>query len=197
MSNYIKVKHSGNAGDIIYSLSSLNQYCEEHKCKVVFYIKIGVPSGFNDETHPVGSVMMNDSMFNFIAPLLKVQPYIHDVIKLEKEENVLVDYDLDSFRKDYKNLSAGNIQNWISNSYHEFRPNLSKQCLFIPEHIGNNYILVNRTTRYNNFFIDYSVLDQYENVYFVGTETEFKRLFIHNNRITHLKVKDALELAIL
>ena len=114
MKNYIKVKHSGNAGDIIYSLSSMHQYCEENKCKIVYYIKIGVPSGFTDETHPTGAVMMNDFMFDFIAPLLKAQPYIHEVIKLGKDENMVVDYDLDLFRKSYVNLSAGNIQNWIA-----------------------------------------------------------------------------------
>jgi hypothetical protein len=195
MKKYIKVAHAGNAGDLIYSLSSLHQYCQDNDCKITFYIRIGVPSGFTDESHPVGAVMMNDAMYDFIEPLLKGQPYIHQVIKLNKGENMVVDFDLDLFRKDYVNLSAGNIQNWISNTYHEFRPNLSKQCLFIPENIGNNYIIVNRTTRYNNFFIDYTVLDKYENVYFVGTEKEFKRLSIHNDKITHLKVSNALEMA--
>jgi len=196
MKKYIKVNCSGNAGDIVYSLSSLYQYSLENDCKIVYYIKMDVPSGFTLETHPTGSVMMNDFMFDFLAPLLKAQPYIHDVIKLKKGENMVFDYDIDNFRKDYKNLSAGNIQNWIANTYHEFRPNLSKQCLFIPENIGNNYIIVNRTTRYNNFFIDYSVLSQYDNVYFVGTEKEFKRLSIHNDKIQHLKVNNALEMAI-
>ena len=195
MSKYIKIKHSGNAGDIVYALSSIYQYCEENKCKVVFYIKMDVPSGFTDESHPTGAVMMNDFMFDFLEPLLKAQPYVHEVIKLAKDENIVVDFDLDLFRQSYVNLSAGNIQNWIANTYHEFRPNLSKQCLFIPENIGNNYIIVNRTTRYNNFFIDYTVLDKYDNVYFVGTEKEFKRLSIHNDKITHLKVNNALEMA--
>jgi len=185
---YIKVKCSGNAGDIIYSLSSLYQYCQDNNCKVVYYIKMGMPSGFTSETHPTGAVMMNDYMFDFLAPLMKEQPYIHDVIKLGKNENVVLDFDLDLFRRDYKNLSAGNIQNWIANTYHEFRPNLSKQCLFLPENIGNNYIIVNRTTRYNNYFIDYTILDKYENVFFVGTDKEFKRLSIHNDKIQHLKV---------
>ena len=95
MKNYIKVKHSGNAGDIVYSLSSMYDYCTENNCKIVYYIKIGVPSGFTDETHPTGAVMMNDFMFDFLAPLLKAQPYIHEVIKVGKDENVLVDYDLE------------------------------------------------------------------------------------------------------
>jgi hypothetical protein len=192
---YIKVNCSGNAGDIVYSLSSLYQYSIDNDCKFVYYIKMDVPSGFTTETHPTGAVMMNDFMFDFLAPLLKAQPYIHDVIKLKKGENVLFDFDIDNFRKDYVNLSAGNIQNWIANTYHEFRPNLSKQCVFIPENIGNNYIIVNRTTRYNNFFIDYTVLDKYDNVYFVGTDKEFKRLSIHSDKITHLKVSNALEMA--
>jgi hypothetical protein len=196
MKKYIKVNCSGNAGDIVYSLSSLYQYSLDNDCKFVYYIKMDVPSGFTLETHPTGAVMMNDFMFDFLAPLLKAQPYIHDVIKLAKGENMVFDFDIDLFRKEFKNLSAGNIQNWIANAYHEFRPNLSKQCLFIPENIGNNYIIVNRTTRYNNLFIDYSVLEKYDNVYFVGTDKEFKRFSIHNDKIQHLKVSNALEMAI-
>jgi hypothetical protein len=44
-------------------------------------------------------------------------------------------------------------------------------------------------------FIDYTFLDRYENVYFIGLEKEFKRMAIHSDKIKHLPVKDAYEMA--
>ena len=189
----ITVKHSGNAGDIIYSLSSLYAYTNEHKCLVDFDLLLDQPSGFTDETHPLGSVMMNESMANFLKPLLEAQPYIKSV-NIVKEAKESYDFDLDNFRKDYYNLSAGNIQMWIGNSYPELRPNLSDKCIEV-EPIKTDYILINRTTRYNNLFIDYTILDKYDNVYFIGLEKEFKRLSIHSDKIKHLPVSNALEMA--
>jgi len=187
------IKHSGNAGDAIYSLSSLRDHAIKNNIAYNFDLLLNQPSGFTDETHPLGSVMMNEGMANFLKPLLESQDYINEV-NLVTGAKPMYYFDLDRFRKDYYNLSAGNIQNWIANSYPELRPNLSEQCLFV-EPIKTDYILVNRTTRYNNIFIDYTFLDRYENVYFIGLEKEFKRMAIHSDKIKHLPIKDAYEMA--
>jgi hypothetical protein len=187
----ISVKHSGNLGDIIYSLSCLKQLVIDDPCQINYYVALDVPSSFTDAQHPVGSVMMNRAMYDMAAPLLFAQPYIRSVDIYEGQH---IDYDLDLFRTEYLNLSSGNIQCWISNAYPELRPDLMKPSLFVRE-IKNDYIIVNRTTRYNNTFIDYSYLSRYDNVFFVGVESEFKRLSIHNKNIMHFVVKDFLELA--
>lgn len=155
------------------------------------YIKLNVPSTFTEKTHPVGPVMINQGMYNLAYPLLKNQPYVRSVSIYDDES---VDYDLDLFRKDCKNLSAGNIQSWYSNAYPELRPILHEANLYVTK-IPNDYIIVNRTSRYNNVFIDYSILRNYENVYFVGVESEFKAMALHNKNIKHLTVKDFRELA--
>ncbi len=187
----ITFKHSGNAGDIIYSLSSIMAICMEQGARAVIYIKLGVPSTFTEKTHPTGNVMMNSVMYDMLYPLLMDQPYIANV---EIHNGEPVDYDLDLFRKDYKNLSAGNIQSWYSNSYPELRPVLHEANLFVRPR-KTDYIIVNRTSRYNNVYIDYSVLREYDNVYFVGVESEYKAMALHYKKLEHLKVNDFLELA--
>ena len=188
------VVHSGNLGDLLYSLPSLYRAHLEDKISFVYYIKLDRPSTFTDAQHPLGSVMMNRKMFDMAYPLLKAQPYIHEIIALEKGEDMRVDYDLDLFRKEYKNLSAGNIQSWVSMVYPDLRPLLEIGSLFGVSK-PNDYILVSRSSRYQNQWIDYSVLKNYDNVKFIGVESEFKALRLHNPNIEHLEVKDFLELA--
>lgn len=189
--NLISFLHSGNAGDIIYSLSCIKSICMERACQAVIYIKLNVPSTFNEKSHPVGSVMMNKGMYDMLYPLLINQPYIDSV---DIYDGRPVDYDLDRFRKDYKNLSAGNIQSWYDISYPELRPRLHEANLFARPR-KNDYIIVNRTSRYNNVFVDYSILREYEDVYFVGVESEYKTQALHNKNLQHLVVRDFLEMA--
>jgi len=182
-------KHSGNAGDIIYSIpfirdSNLNTY-------KVFYLNINVPSTFTPKNHPVGEVMLNLKMAEMLRPLLLK---VVDEVEIIENSKIEVDYDLDIFRETYFNLSSGNISLWNQIEYPQVRPNLIVKRLFV-EPIENNFIIVNRTSRYNNLFIDYSFLKDYPNVYFVGVDSEFKQLKLHNPNIQNLIVKDFLEMA--
>lgn len=191
MSKLITFLHSGNFGDIVYSLPSIKSLCMKRGASAVLYLKLNVPSGFNEKTHPVGAVQLNRQMYDMAYPLLMSQPYIKEVAIYNDQE---VDYDLDLFRKECKNLSSGCIQSWYSNAFPELRPNLFEQSLFIST-APNDMIIVNRTSRYNNVLIDYSTLRKYDNVFFVGVESEFKTMSLHNRNMQHLKVKDFLELA--
>lgn len=193
----ITFKHSGNTGDVIYSLPSIKMICEKQGKKAVLYIRLNHPSGFTESQHPLGGVMMNKSMFDMLKPLLMSQNYFKDVLWYENESIPTIDYDLDRFRVDYLNLSSGNIAQWIGNSYPELRPNLYEPSLKVPFGSGVSVkpgIIVNRSSRYQNLFFDYSQLSKYEDVWFVGVESEFKALKIHNPNLSHLIVKDFLEL---
>jgi hypothetical protein len=192
MNKPITFKHSGNCGDIIYSLSSIKALCIDKATKAILYIHLDQPSTYTSEQHPVGNVMMNKYMYEMVKPLLEAQPYIERVVPMTDSD--AFDYDLDLFRRDYLNLSCGNIAQWIGNTYPELRPNLYERSLFV-DPIPNDYIIVNRTHRYNNLYINYMSLSNYENVYFVGTETEYKSMHIHNEGLKHLQCKDFLELA--
>lgn len=193
----ITFKHSGNLGDIIYALPSIKSLCIQRGARAGLYLQLDVPSGFNEKTHPVGAVQLNRQMYDMAYPLLMAQPYICAVTEWLPDQWGYpdgVDYDLDLFRKECKNLSSGCIQSWYSNAFPELRPNLFEQSLFIRT-TPNDMIIVNRTSRYNNVLIDYSTLRKYDNVFFVGVESEFKTMSLHNRNMQHLKVKDFLELA--
>ena len=192
--NYIKFKHSGNLGDIIYSLASIKYICEAYDAKATLYLHLDQKSTFTDKTHPVGNVMLNRKMAEMAIPLLISQPYIHAIELLEKNEKVVVDYDLDLFREDYKNLSGGNIQTWIQRSYPELRPNLREPSLFVmPKETDS--IIINRSTRYNNPLIDYTILEGKGNLIFVGVPDEYKLMRAIIPSLEYLEVKDFLELA--
>jgi hypothetical protein len=192
----ITFKHSGNAGDIIYSLPSVKMICEKQKKQAVIYIRLNQPSGFTNAQHPLGGVMMNKVMYDLLKPLLTAQSYVLDVLYFEEESVPAIDYDLDRFRVDNLNLSSGNIAQWINNSYPELRPNLYEPSIQVLDNIkAKDYVIVNRSSRYQNLFFDYSQLSKYENVYFVGVESEFKALKLHNANIIHLQVPNFLKMA--
>ena len=192
----ITFKHSGNAGDIIYALPSIKMICEKQNKQAILYIRLNAPSGFTEAQHPLGGVMMNATMYDLLKPLLTSQSYIKDVLYFESESIPTIDYDLDRFRIDNLNLSSGNIAQWINNSYPELRPNLYAPSIKLSDNIkSKNYIIVNRSSRYQNLFFDYSQLSKYADVYFVGVESEFKALRLHNPNIIHLKVPNFCKMA--
>ena len=192
----ITFKHSGNAGDIIYALPSIKMICEKQNKQAVLYIRLNAPSGFTEAQHPLGGVMMNATMYELLKPLLVSQSYIKDVLYFESESIPTIDYDLDRFRVDNLNLSSGNIAQWINNSYPELRPNLFVPSIRVADNIkSENYIIVNRSSRYQNLFFDYSQLSKYTDVYFVGVEEEFKALRLHNPNIIHLQVSNFCKMA--
>jgi len=184
---------SGNAGDLIYALSSIQDYCWINDTKAVIYLRLDRPATYQTNTHPLGNVMLNKNMFDMLYPLLKEQDYIHEVIALELGEDYPVQFDLDLFRNENKNLSAGDIKLWHSVVYPELRPATAFNCLYA-EPIKNDYTIVNRTQRYNNPLIDYSILEG-KKVMFVGVDSEYKIFKMMNPFAERLEVKDFLELA--
>lgn len=189
----IKVKHSGNTGDIIYSLTSLKQLCDLNNCKANYYIQLNAKSTFTSKTHPVGDVMMNEKMYTMLKPLLEAQYYI-DVVEEYTDQDI--DLNLDMFRHECYNLSAGDIKLW----YHHISPllkgDVTEKCLFSIPVIEDDYIVINRTTRYISTLHDYSILESFgKKIYFVGVEDEFKIMKAIMPDLIHYEVCDFWELS--
>jgi hypothetical protein len=184
-----KVKHSGNAGDIIYSLNTIKAIGEQ----VILFLNLDQPAKYAPGfTHPLGNVMLNSYMFNNLKPLLKSLDFIYDVLPYNGQK---VDYDLDKFRESGFNLSAYDIKRWYEIVYPELACEVEEQIFEIDEP-KNDYLVINRTQRYNNSQIDYTFLNEVENTkVFVGTESEFKLMESKIEGLEYYKPKDFLDLA--
>jgi hypothetical protein len=189
----LKFKHSGNAGDIIYSLNAIRSACELHDMDAVLFLKLDEPIVLHPMfKHPLGGVMLNKYMFENLKPLLLELDFIYDVMLYTNQK---VDYDLDLFRRVGFNLGAGDIKRWYLYAYPELQKNYSDNHFFLSQIRYDDYIVVNRSERYNNGQVDYSILNKVDlPIYFVGTETEYNLMKAKVWDLQHKKVKDFSEL---
>lgn len=198
MGKVISFKHGGNCGDLVYALSVIKDKVDRENCKADIYIHLNQPSSFTDATHPVGNVMMNETMFEMLKPLLESQSYIESV---EVYTDQHIDYNLDLFRLECKNLSAGDIKLWYSIPYPELRCETSTMALdfLAPLNFAlyaEHYVVINRSSRYNNPLIDYTMIAELGlKMYFVGVEKEYEVMKALCPEVEYYPVKDFLEMA--
>ena len=191
----LRLKHSGNAGDILYSLPAIRQACYNANDKAILYLHLDQPANYvQGFVHPLGNVMLNKYMATMLKPLLKECLFIEDVLIYNGQK---VDYDLDKFRKIGLNLGAGNISRWYFQAFPELTCDLIQPTIEINlSRILNETIVINRTERYQNGQIDYSILNQYKNPkYFVGTEHEYHLMSKMVKNLQYQEVSNFYELA--
>ncbi len=193
---YTTFKSSGNAGDLIYALSVIQYYCADNGTTAKIYLHLNQPSTFTDATHPVGNVMLNQTMFDMLKPLLEAQMYIASV---EEYTDQPIDFNLDLFRLECKNLSAFDIKLWHSYSYPELRCYTTTPALKVETpHFSaiEDYIVINRSSRYNNPLIDYTQIAELGlKMYFVGVDREYEVMKALCPEVEYYQVKDFLEMA--
>jgi hypothetical protein len=185
----ITVKHSGNIGDIIYSLPTVKYLSETQNSPINFILNV------NDE-------FMNIHLTNALIPLLKHQSYIHNV---ELYDNQIIDYDLDKFREIHN--GGDNLGKSHSDLFNFDTSILNTQSLFVGDDITYNFknydIIINRTNRYqNNTFPWNYILDtEYKNSTkcFVGLRHEYENFIqtFNLNNIEYVETTDLLQVAYL
>lgn len=193
----LKLKHSGNAGDILYSLPAIRQACYNANDKAILYLHIDQPANYSQGfVHPLGNVMLNKYMATMLKPLLLATNFIEDVLIYNGQK---IDYDLDKFRQIGLNLGAGNISRWYFQAFPELTCDLIQPTIEMQlSRILNETIVINRTERYQNGQIDYSILNQYSNPkYFVGTEHEYHLMSKMVKNLQYQEVSNFYELALL
>lgn len=189
----VKIIHSGNAGDLIYSLPAMRKASELKDKKVHLYLHINVPGQYGSMAHPMGNVQMNRKMAEMLIPLLMSTEFIS---KCEiTEDSQQVDYNFDLFRK-FHNYT-GHISQWYFHIYPELTCDLSVPINFdlkpSPEAFD---IVLNRTARYHNPTFDYTALRQYQDrITFVGLPEEFRVISAKLPNIKHYPVDDFYQLA--
>lgn len=189
----INVSHSGNAGDIIYSLPVVKKLHQLTSAPISFLLKLDEPLELAPgTTHPFNNVKLNHKMGDGLISLLQSQQYINQACIYEGQP---VHLDLSIFRKSGVDLSRGNIARW--NFYTTgIYADLSEPWIEVEAMDGfSDTIVLARSTRYNNPLIDYSFLSAYKNVVFVGVKSEYQRMKKLVSNLHWHPVNDFLELA--
>ena len=167
----LNISHSGNAGDIIYALPTIKKIRELTNADINLYLILGKPLKLpNYNTHPLGKVMLNNTMADMLLPLIRQQTYIN---KCDTYKNENIDLDLDYIRSGLIQLDKGNIARWCG-YITGINPNLYDPWLKVrPDKSYLNSIIVARSGRYQNKNIDYSVLREFNNLVFIGVQSEY------------------------
>tara|TARA_B100000959_G_C14969897_1_gene619256 strand:- start:1463 stop:2389 length:927 start_codon:yes stop_codon:yes gene_type:complete len=181
--------HSGHAADIINVLPVIKELSKNHKCNL--YITIDKPLNKYYHKHPAGDVFLNIKIYNMLEPLLKKQNYITKVNKFNNEK---IDINFDIIREIPINLLFDNTK--YSFVVTGIFPDLSLPFLESESHnVIKNKIIIQRTFRYRNPFINYKFLNNYENLLFVGTKEEYDDMKLDVKKLEFYDCKDFLEMA--
>jgi len=192
-SNEINLAHSGNAGDIIYSLPVVKRLHQITSMPVNFMLKLNEPMEvMTGYTHPLGKVMLDEPMANNLKELLSSQSYINKTVIYEDQD---VHLDLSLFRESGMDLSKGNIARW--NFYTTgINADLSEPWLNAePRMEFSDSIVLARSSRYNNPLINYSFLSDFKNIVFVGVRSEYERMKEIISTLEWYPVNNFLEMA--
>lgn len=204
MSEFIKVKHSFNCGDLITILHGLRALYRKVGKKVFIYQRLYLPAQYYHNNiistkNSLGeSVSMNRDLFERMKPLILAQDYIAGFEVWEGQE---VDFDYDLTR-DTKSIPMPNglIYTFGEAVFPQTSANLAEQVLHV-EHIDNDLykdkVIINRTQRYTNPYVTYYFLKNYQNkCMFSGTEIEYQEFCKQFNlEIEYLKTDNFYQLA--
>lgn len=183
-------KHSGNIGDIIYSLPTILELSKNGKAHL--FLQTDQPGIYEHAFHPLGNKMLNTKTVDMMKPLLLYQSQIATV---NEYDGGAVDYDLDIFRSYSFSLNNGNIIHWY---YHVFGVYYDTSLPWLKAPIDTQYadkIVIARSHRYRSPLIDYSFLKKYPNKIFLGVEEEYKDMKAMLPDLVFKPVADFLEMA--
>ncbi len=185
----INFAHSGHLGDIIYSLPLVKELSKSHKCN--FYVKPYKKNQGNYFKHPSGKFFLDERLVKMLLPLLREQKFINTV---EEYNNQKIEIDLDLFREVPMNLQYYSPR-WF---FHlaGLQVNLEKSYLDVSDHKEiKNKIVILRTFRARNFFINYKFLRNNNNLLFVGMNDEYEDLKEQVPNLKFYNCKNFLEMA--
>ncbi len=185
----LNFSHSGHMGDLIYSLPVVKELSKNYKCNYFIVVNKKVEQNYLD--HPSGDVFINDRAAKLLLPLLKKQDYLNEVKVYENEE---IDIDFDLFRKVPINLNFHSTR-WFSHLVgHPIK--MSEKFLSVGENKDmKGKIVILRSKRYLNPFINYQFLNQKKNLIFIGLKDEFNDLKKDVPNLEFYDCKNFLEMA--
>ena len=185
----ISFLHSGHSGDIVNVLPILKELSKTHICKL--YIQLDLPIKTYYPDHPAGKFLINKKIYDMLLPLLKKQNYIN-LVDIFTNQNIDVNFDLIRdlpIRLAFDSMKYGTHIAGI-------QPDLTQTFLNLEEHSKlKNKIIILRSLRYQNHFINYDFLNSYNDVYFIGTSTEYVDLKQNIKNLKFYECSNFLEMA--
>jgi len=189
----ISFLHYGHLGDIINSLPTIKEISKKKQCSLYIQKNKLIPRHVVSKDHPFGSVYLTEESILKMLPLLRQQGYLENV---EIHSGQKIDIDLNFFRELPINFNIDSVR-WYFHLTGCF-PDLSKKYLEVDNHEKfRDYIVVMRSLRRQNKFINYSFLSSYKNIVFIGLRNEFDDLKTKINNLEHFDSRDFLELAMI
>lgn len=187
----ISFLHYGHLGDIINCLPIIKELSKEKVCNLFIQKNKEIPKHVVSRSHPFGEVYLSENSIRKMLPLLRNQKFIN---KVEIYNDEKIDIDLNFFRELPINFNIDSVR-WYFHLVGCF-PDLSKSYLQVPAHYNyKDYIVIMRSLRRQNKFIDYSFLSSYEKIVFIGLKNEYEILKKKIDNLEHYDSKDFLELA--
>ena len=181
--------HSGPLGDLIYSLPLINKLSEKHTCNL--YVNLNKKFTYEYYKHTANGYFIDERTFKFLSPLLKKQRSLNIIKEYENEK---IDINLDLFREIPVSFTF-NSPRWFFAITGE-HCDLSKPSLFVDDHAEiKNKIVVLRSFRFRNIYINYNFLKNYDNLLYVGVEEEYQDLKKIIPNLEIYNCRDLLEMA--
>lgn len=185
-------RHSGNLGDIIYSLPTvLDLLARNNQEQARYLIRPDEPANYSAAgPHPLVNKKIDRDFASKLLPLLRSQAYIGEAGIWEGQP---FDYCLDRFRETGFDFSKGSIVRYYALAF-LCTPDASCPWLDVepsPEFAGK--LLVNRTERYRHTGINYQILSDRPDVVFVGLPREYRVSGVRG--VPHVEAPDFLTLA--
>tara|TARA_B100000579_G_C22798532_1_gene838456 strand:+ start:153 stop:1067 length:915 start_codon:yes stop_codon:yes gene_type:complete len=188
--NNLNFLHSGHLGDIIDSLALIKELSKSHKCNL--FIESNKKVGKSQHNHPAGQYYLNENMINKILPLLKSQSFLNEVNYYKNEK---IDINLNFFREIYTKMNMASTRWYFHIS--GVHTDLSNPYLDVDPHknIGNNKVVLIRSSRRKNILVNYSFLKKYDNLLFIGLHQEYEDLKRQIPNLEFHDCSDFLEMA--
>ncbi len=188
--------HSGNAGDIVFSIPTINYLTGGNKIATL-YIK------------DVKYISPYGSQFDFVRDLLLQQDGIKEVLPFTPSDNnwayfnwpgLTYDYDLDKARHERNRGRIHIVKRYfdafgITKDHKEPFLKIDNECKR-----DEKFALIHLTPRWNGLQYDWDRIyqeakDRHENVYFIGFQSEWLDFTVRYSQIEHIPTVDLLDIA--
>lgn len=196
--------HTGSLGDCVGSIPAMNTYYEKTGKKIILYLIKDRPFEYHIEgiIHSTKNkegeaVLLNEQVINMLIPLLNEQECIEDA-RIWVDEKI--DYALEKFRDTNVGMPNTSINRWFFYAFPDLACDLSKEWLTVPDtdkDLAKGKIIITRTERYQNEWINYFFLKKYEDeLIFSGTMREWNNFCMgYDLNVKKLAVTNFLDVA--